>query len=120
MRNTYLWFMQLVTGVLIAILLGIHMVMQHLNAVLDFFGVDVTEATAYESMIDRASQGIWVGLYIALLAFGLYHGINGLRGIILEATSSARTGRIVTWFLTVFGITVFIWGTYVPVALLAS
>ena len=57
---------------------------------------------------------------IAVLAFGLYHGINGLRGIVLESTASASTGHIVTWVLIVFGIIVFIWGTYVPVALSAS
>ncbi len=115
MRGTYLWFVQLVTGVLIAVLLGIHMVVQHLNAVLG-----TTDPTAWGSMISRASQGSWVALYIALLAFGLYHGINGLRGIILELTSSVVTGRVVTWSLIVIGIVVFIWGTYVPVALSAS
>ena len=115
MRGTYLWFAQLVTGVLIAVLLGIHMVMQHLNAALG-----TTDPTAWQSMIDRASQGAWVGLYIVLLAFGLYHGINGLRNIILEVTPSARGGRIVTWMLIVFGVVVFIWGTYVPIALSGS
>ena len=115
MRTTYLWFLQLVTGVLIAVLLGIHMVGQHLDAVLG-----ITAPTTWEAMIDRASQGAWVGLYIALLAFGLYHGINGLRGIILELTVSARIGHIVTWVLIVFGIIAFIGGTYVPIALLAG
>ena len=120
MRNTYLWLLQLVTGVLIAVLLGIHMVLQHLDAVLGFFGISVAESTSWESMIDRSSQGIFVTLYIALLAVGLYHGINGLRNIILEVTPSAKTARIVTWVLIVFGIIFFIGGTYVPVALSAS
>ncbi len=120
MRNTYLWILQLVTGVLIAVFLGIHMVIQHLDAVLDFFGVNVADSTSWASMIDRASQGIWVGVYIALLAFGLYHGANGLRNIILESTSSAKTGRIVTWVIIAFGIIFFIGGTYVPVSLLTS
>ena len=115
MRGTYLWLGQLVSGVLIAGLLGIHIVVQHLNAALG-----TTDPTAWGPMIARASQGAWMGLYIALLAFGLYHGINGLRGIILESTASVRTGHIVTWVLIVFGIIVFIWGTYVPVALAAS
>ena len=120
MRSTYLWFLQLVTGVAIAVLLGIHMVIQHLDAVLGFFGVDVAESTSWASMIGRTSQGIWVFLYIALLAVGLYHGINGLRRIILEATPSVKTERIVTWVLIIFGIIVFIWGAYVPVALFSS
>ncbi|MFC2007376.1 hypothetical protein ACFLVB_02120 [Chloroflexota bacterium] len=118
MRNTYLWLLQLATGVLMAVILGIHMVTQHLDAVLGFFGVDFAEATAYAAMIDRASQGIWAVLYTALLAVGLYHGVNGLRGIILESIHSERTGRIVTRVLTVMGVIVFIWGAYVLIVLL--
>jgi len=120
MRNTYLQFLQLVTGIFIAVLLGIHMVIMHLDAILGFFGVDVTEATSWESMIERAGQGVWAGLYIALLAFVLYHALNGLRGIILELTPSATTERIVTWVIIAFGIIAFIGGTYVPLALLAG
>ena len=118
MRNTYLWLLQLASGVLIAVILGIHMVTQHLDAVLSFFGVNAAEPIGWTAMIDRASQGIWTGLYIALLAFGLYHGINGLRGIILESIRSERTGRIVTRVLIVIGVIVFIWGAYVLIALL--
>jgi len=120
MRNTYIWLLQIITGVLIAVFLGIHMVLQHLDAVLGFFGANMADLTSWASMIDRASQGIFVALYIALLAVGLYHGINGLRNIILEVTPSAKAGRIVTWVLIVIGIIFFIGGTYVPVTLLAS
>ncbi len=120
MRATYLWLLQMVTGVLIAVLLGIHIALLHLDAILGFFGVDAAETRSWESMIDRASQGIWVTLYIALLAVGLYHGINGLRGIILELTPSARTERIINRAFIVFGVIVFIGGAYVPIALLSS
>ena len=120
MRNTYLRFLQLVTGVLIAVLLAIHILIMHLDAILDFFGVDTIEPTSWESMMGRAIQGIWVGLYIALLAVVLYHALIGLRNIILELAPSARTERIVTWVIIAFGIIAFIGGTYVPVALLAS
>jgi succinate dehydrogenase / fumarate reductase membrane anchor subunit len=110
----------MVTGALIAVLLGIHLVKSHLDDILGFFGVNAAEPTSWESMIDRASQGIWVALYIALLAVGLYHGINGLRGIILETTPSAKTERIINRAFIVFGIIVFIGGAYVPIALLSS
>ena len=120
MRNTYLWFIQLVTGALIAVLLGIHMVLMHLDAILGFFGVNVNDPTSWQSMIRRSSEFIWAGLYIALLAVVLYHALNGLRNVILELTPSIRTERIVTWAIIVFGIIVFIWGSYVPIALLST
>ncbi len=120
MRTTYWRLVQLVTAVLIAVCLGIHMVVMHLNDILRFFGTETTEPTAWAPMISRASQGIWVSLYIVLLAVGLYHGIYGLRDIILESSPSAKTERIVTWVLIVFGIVFFVGGAYVPVALLSS
>jgi len=120
MRNTYLRLLHLVAGVLIAVLLGIHMVILHLDAILGFFGVDATEPTSWGAMISRAGQGIWVGLYIALLAVVLYHALNGLRGIILEVTPSPRTERIVTRVIIAFGIIAFIGGAYVPIALWTS
>ena len=120
MRNTRLQLLHMFTGVVIAVLLGIHMVVINLDAVLGFFGVDVTESTSWEAMISRASQGIWAGLYIALLAVAVYHGLYGLRGIILELTPSVRTGHIITWSLIIIGIIAFIWGAYVPLALLSS
>lgn len=120
MWRTRLHLLHMLTGILIAVLLGIHMVIQHLDAVLRFFGATTTDPTSWGSMIDRASQAIWVGIYIALLAFLLYHALYGLRGIILEVTTSAKTERIITWSFIVIGVITFIWGAYVPVALLSS
>ena len=120
MRTTRLRLLLMFSGVLIAILLGTHMAILHLDAILGFFGADATEPTSWQSMISRASQGIWVVLYIALLAVVLYHALYGLRGIILEVTPSAKTERIITRVFIIIGIVTFIWGAYVPVALLSS
>lgn len=119
MRYTYLWLMQLVTGALIAVLLGIHMVMQHLEDILGFFGVNLNGPASWQSMIERSRQVIWAGIYIALLAVVLYHALNGLRNVILELTPSVRTERVVTRVIVAFGIIIFAWASYVPIALLS-
>ena len=116
MRATYLWILQLITGALIAILLGIHLALMHLDDTLGAGG----EATGWTAMINRAGDGLFAALYIALLAVGLYHGINGLRGVILETSPSPRTERIINWTSLVLGIIVFAGAAYVPVALLVS
>lgn len=120
MGRTRLHLLHMFTGVLIASLLGIHMVILHLDAVLGFFGATTTDPTSWGSMIARASQSIWVALYVALLAFVLYHALYGLRGIILEVTTSVKLERIITWSFIIIGIIAFIWGAYVPVVLLSS
>ena len=120
MRTSRLHLLHIMTGVLIAVFLGIHMVTLHLDRVLEFFGADPTDPTSWASMIERASQGIWAGAYIALLAVVLYHALYGLRGIIMEVTSSEKANRIVTWAFLIIGIAVFGWGTYVPIHLLSN
>ena len=70
MRNTYLQLVQLITGVLVAVLLGIHMVNMHLDAILGFFGVQTffgvniaADPTVFKLMQDRARTVVFAGIY---------------------------------------------------------
>jgi succinate dehydrogenase hydrophobic anchor subunit len=108
----------MITGVLIAALLGVHMIVMHLDAVLGFFGITIDEITSWESMMERAGQRFWVILYIALLIFALYHAFNGLRGIILELVLPQRTQRIIDWAIIVLGVIFCGLGIYAPIVLL--
>ena len=112
MRSTYLWLFQLVTGAILGVFLGAHMVMMHLDNILDFFGVEISHPASWTSIMDRADQGFWLGFYIIFLALVLYHGFNGFHGIILELAPSPRTQRIVTRAVITFGVLAFVLGTY--------
>ena len=115
MRNTYLWLLQLVTGALLFVFLGSHLVLMHLDQILGFFGVEIgEEPSSWVSMAERAVQGFWLAFYIIFLALALYHALNGLRGIILELTPSDRAERIVTGVLITLGVIAFGLGVYVP------
>ncbi len=118
MKNAYLWLAQLVTGILVAVTLGIHMVWMHLDNILSALGIDANEPTSWSSMIQRSRDIVWATLYIALLAFVLYHALYGLRNILFELVQSRGIRRAVTWGILAFGILAFAWGTYVPVILL--
>ena len=120
MRTVRLQLIHMFSGIFIAVLLGIHMVISHLNDILGFLGVKAYEPTSWESVAGRASQGVWAGLYIALLAFVLYHALYGLRGIILEVTPSVKTERIITRVFIAVGIIAFGGGAYVPLRLWLS
>ena len=115
-----LQLLHMFSGIVIAVLLGIHMVFLHLDAILGFFGVDAAEPTSWTSMTERSSQSIWAVLYIVLLAFLLYHALYGLRGVMLEVMASPRAERVITRSFLVFGVIAFIGGTYVPIALIGS
>ncbi len=120
MRNTYLQLIHMLAGVLIAVLLGIHMVIMHLDEIMGFFGADVTHPTSWDSMIGRARQGLWAGIYIPLLAFALYHGLNGLRNVLIEVIPSSGGKRAMTWILIIVGIVFLGLGIYAPLVLLSA
>lgn len=112
--NTYLWLAQLVTGGLIVVFGGTHMVLLHMDNVLGFFGVAVNEPVSWASMADRAVQGFWLAFYIVFLGLVVYHALNGLRGIILELNPPARLERAITGFIVLLGVAALVLGIYVP------
>ena len=120
MGRVRLQIVHMIAGVFIAGLLGAHMIRLHLGAIMGFFGFQETDPIGWEAMMGRSANGVWVGVYIALLAFGLYHALFGLRGVILESTSSAKWSRAITWLFIIVGIVIFGWATYVPIALFNS
>ncbi|MCX6005286.1 MAG: hypothetical protein NT082_06405, partial [Chloroflexi bacterium] len=115
MKNTYLQFAQMITGILVAIFLSIHIAVQRLDVILGFLGFKITDPLAFNSMMERARQGLWAGIYICLLAFGLFHALNGLRNILLETNISSSAMRVLTWLIIVFGLFFFVLGTYGPI-----
>jgi succinate dehydrogenase hydrophobic anchor subunit len=117
MNNTYLQFAQMITGVCVAILLIIHLAVQRLDAILGFIGVKIANPISWQSMIERAHQGSWVGIYIFLLAFGLFHALNGFRNILLEINLSSSAMRVWTGLIIAFGILFLALGTYTPIVL---
>ena len=120
MRNTWLMIVHMATGVLIALLLGMHMVIMHLDNIPGLAGSGAEDLLSWESMMGRAQKGIWVAIYIVLLAVTLYHALYGLRNIIVETTLSGEKARKVTIGLIAFGVVLFILGIYVPLALLVG
>lgn len=113
MREAHFWLLQLVTGVVLIALLGLHMIAIHLETILGFFGLGAGEALAYASVMERAASSSWTWFYIIFLALALYHGLYGLRTIILELSLSRTAGTVVTVLLLAIGIIAFSFGTYV-------
>ena len=116
MLKTRMHLLFLLAAVGTAVFLGIHMAVQHLNNVL---ATGDTAPTSWLSMIGRATENGWVVIYILLLVFGLYHGLYGLRGIIIELTKTDKAITAINWIFIVGGIILFVWASYVPIALAA-
>src|SRR5713226_10003195 len=78
-RSAIEWYLQRITGALLLILLVAHFWVEHYMAVPLRRG----ELT-YQIILSRISNPYWQAIDISFLLVALYHGLNGVRSIILD------------------------------------
>jgi succinate dehydrogenase hydrophobic anchor subunit len=107
MKETRLKILQYLTGIGIFFFVGTHLIVSHLSS---------GEPTAWESVSQRATSAGWLTLYLFILIFGLYHGIHGLRTIILEFSIPDSAVKVLDCALVAIGIAIFGYAAYIPIS----
>lgn len=116
MRETKLWTWHLIAGVAVLLLLGLHMVTMHLGGLTGLFVADPAHpAVAPPNSMARDGRLLFVVGYILLLGAGLYHGLFGLRNILLELSPGPGLERVVRIGLLIVGLGLFGLGTWAAV-----
>ena len=113
MRESTLWSWFLVAGAVIFALLGIHVVVLHLPQIVS--GGSYSEALSFKSVVERGRSTFFTTTYIVLLAALLYHGLYGLRAILIELFTSRAAGRTISWGLLLLGLAMIAYGTYTTI-----
>jgi succinate dehydrogenase hydrophobic anchor subunit len=113
MRESRLWLLSLAATGLIVILLGAHFALMHYSPV--FYGDSVEATRSFEAMLARGRDALQMVLYVLFLAAALYHGLFGLRGVLLELPAARGRALVVNWGLAAVGLLFFAYGTYVTV-----
>ncbi len=111
MRETRLWLLSLLCTTVLIVLLGMHFALMHYSPV--FYGEGVEEVRSFGALLERGRQTAFLVIYILLLATALYHGLYGLRGILLELPLARAWGRLVSAGLLIIGLVFFAYGAYV-------
>mgnify|MGYP001287060411 CR=1 FL=1 len=114
------WFLQRISGVVLLALLAIHGWVNHFMPIADVEAGLQDEPVVFDIVARRLAQGAFVVLDFALLALVLYHGLNGIRGILLEWAPAARRARTVTWALWAIGVATFVYAAWSLWAFIAS
>lgn len=112
-KNTTLWTLHLGAGLVLIVLLGLHMFGMHLNDILHLLEGD---PISWEGVAGRAVEISQVLFYILFLGFALYHGLYGLRNILLELNLSPGMAGFVNKLLLVLGLVLFAFGTWAAIA----
>ncbi len=85
MKGFWSWFIQRVTGVLLVAGLLVHFIIMHYSG---------PEQITYAYVMARFSNPFWKLFDLLFLLSVIYHGFNGVWGIVLEYVSSAQLRKV--------------------------
>lgn len=116
MRDQKLWTWHVLAGLVILVLLGLHMAIMHLDAILGIFNPAGGHPVDWANVVARARSASFTVTYVILLGVALFHGLYGLRNILLELNPSAWLRRVVGAVLLLAGLGLFAYGTWAAIA----
>jgi succinate dehydrogenase hydrophobic anchor subunit len=116
MRESKLWSWHILTAVIILVLLGMHMGIMHLGAILNVFGIGSGEPVKSGEVFHRSQQLLFMIIYILLLGAALFHGLYGLRSMLFELSLSKKTEKAIGGLCAVVGFALFVYGSYAAIA----
>lgn len=106
---TTVWIIQAVTGLLLIVLLGLHMIAHH-------FVVEGGLRT-YQDVIDYISNPVIFILEILFLIVVTPHAMLGLQGIALDLGPSKSAERVIIWVFRILTVVVLGYGIWLALAL---
>ena len=116
MREEKKWTWHILAAIVILFLLGLHMIIMHLDAIVGIFSSSGAKPTDWKSVIERAKNMFFVVTYIVLLAAALYHGLYGFRNILFELNLKQKGERVINVLFVISGFLLFAFGSYVVIA----
>ena len=105
------WFFQRVSGLMLIALLAVHIWMSHFSGLGAVIDGRQDELVLFGIVKRRLAQGLFVFVDFSLLALVLYHGLNGVRNILLEWRPASQR-RQVTTGLWLLGAAAFAYGAW--------
>ncbi|MCL4424065.1 MAG: succinate dehydrogenase [Firmicutes bacterium] len=99
-QGLWAWFLQRVSAALLIFFLGTHFFVLHFvpgNIDINFAGVQT-----------RLQSALFIVVDLGLLVTGLYHGLNGVRAVVLDWWP--RLASSITWVLWIVGVAATVYG----------
>ncbi|MEW5981627.1 MAG: hypothetical protein AB1806_04575 [Acidobacteriota bacterium] len=112
MRDRTLWTWHVFAGLVILVILGLHMAVMHLDAILGIFNPAGGHPVDWANVVARAQQTFFAVTYVVLLGAALFHGLYGLRTIIFELGIGSGLKTTVSGVLVLGGLAMFAFGAW--------
>jgi succinate dehydrogenase hydrophobic anchor subunit len=112
-RDQRLWTWHVAAGLVILLLLGLHMVIMHLDTLVRVFNpAGDQRPIAWDNVVARARSAFFMVSYVLLLGAALFHGLYGLRNLLFELNLGRGVKKTIGVLLLVGGIALFGFGTW--------
>jgi succinate dehydrogenase hydrophobic anchor subunit len=117
MRDQKLWTWHVAAGLVILVLLGLHMVVMHLESVVKLPSLNPAggEAVDWKNVAARGQMAFFSVTYVLLLGAALFHGLYGLRNILFELNPRTGLKTAISVTLLLMGLGLFFVGTWAAV-----
>ncbi len=123
-RGSSAWLLQRVTGVLILLILGTHVLLYHYILgpvnwgydIIGFGAADLAKIKAdpnlmkYYSLAKVFANPLWKVFDVTLISLGIYHGFYGIKAIIDDWVTRDSWRFIANWMVYLLGIVLWVWG----------
>ena len=110
-ENAWLWLIKILTGPLLVVLLGIHLVVNHFLA--------STGLLTYADVVAYYRNPIIPVMEIAFLITVVTHSLIGLRGILLDLKPSRRALKAIDLIFVTVGILAIAYGIWLVLTIAA-
>jgi succinate dehydrogenase hydrophobic anchor subunit len=115
MRDQKLWTWHVLAGLVILVLLGLHMVIMHLDAIVSVLNPAGGEPVSWANVVARGRMLFFPVTYVILLGAALFHGLYGLRNILFELNPPTTLKRVLGVLILIVGVGLFVYGTWAAV-----
>lgn len=101
-KASWLWFLQRATAVLIFVILNMHIKQVHY--------IELGKPILFAGVALRLKDIAMLSIDSSLLFLGLFHGLNGLRTVLLDYDFFEKYEKLISWACIIVGIIFFILG----------
>lgn len=108
-EGTWLWLYKIIAGLMIVVIMGVHLVVNHLAA--------PNGLLTYAEVVTYFQNPLIVTMEIAFLVFVVSHALVGMRSILLDLNPSDGVLKAVDIFLWLFGAGSIIYGIWLALAI---
>ena len=112
MRDQGLWTWHIGAGAVLLVLLGLHMTIMHLDAIVRVFNPAPVDPVDWANVVASGKSAFFLVTYVLLLGSALFPGFYGLGNLLFVLNPGATAKKALSGLLVTAGLVLFVVGAW--------